>query len=173
MRKTLHIGWMLFLAGAVVALDQGTKAWVRQALPLGGSWAPWSAWLPWVRIVHWHNRGAAFGMFQEGGTLFALLAAVVVVIVLAYLPKMHQEPWLMRLGVALILGGALGNLVDRLHQGVVTDFIAVGQFPVFNLADASITLGALALFLAGWRHPASSDPSPEVQPLEPPGGEDE
>ena len=173
MRKVFHIVLVLILAGAVLALDQLTKAWVREALPFGASWAPWADRIPWLRIVHWSNRGAAFGMFQEGGALFAALAVIVVVLVLAYLPKMAQDPWLMRLGVALILGGALGNLVDRLTQGVVTDFIAVGQFPVFNLADASITLGALALFLAGWHHPPEPEPSPEIQPQEAPGGQDE
>ena len=63
---------------------------------------------------------------------------------------MEQDDWLLRLALSLQLGGALGNLIDRLTVGHVTDFISVGNFPVFNLADASITIGAVLLFLDVW-----------------------
>lgn len=161
MGKFWHTLTMLGIAAVVVLLDQLSKAWVRAALPRGASWAPWSSWLPWVRIVHWHNRGAAFGMFQQGGPLFAILAVVAVLLIGFYLPRTHRDPWPVWLGLALILGGALGNLADRLTRGVVTDFIAVGAFPVFNLADASITLGAIAVVLGGWRTRGETAPTPE------------
>ncbi len=160
MRKAVPV---LLLAGAVLALDQLSKAWIRQALPYGAVWpAPWAEALPWLRIVHWSNRGAAFGLFQQAGPVFAVLAVIVVAVMLSQLPQMEHEPWLMRLGLGLVLGGALGNLLDRLTRGVVTDFIAVSRFPVFNLADAAITVGALAILLGGWPADRDAATTPEV-----------
>ncbi|HEY58156.1 MAG TPA: signal peptidase II [Anaerolineae bacterium] len=168
MRQWWKTGSVLLLAALVVAVDQYAKAWIRQALPYGAVWsAPWAETLPWLRIVHWSNPGAAFGLFQQAGPLFTALAVVVVLAMLFHLPQMQREPWLMRLGLGLVLGGALGNLVDRLTQGVVTDFIAVGAFPVFNLADASITVGAVAILLAGWASGQDAEAGQETLTEEP------
>lgn len=133
----------------VVTLDQWTKALVRQALPLGMEWLPFPA-LPFVRIVHWYNSGAAFGLFQNGGLVFTILAIFVSLAILYYYPRLGDVHWSLRLALGLQLGGALGNLIDRLQFGMVTDFIAIGKFPVFNLADSSITIGTVLLFLSFW-----------------------
>ena len=154
MKKYLSMYLPLFgIAGIIVALDQWTKWLVRQNIPFGSQWLPEGlSWLyPYARIVHWHNTGAAFGMFQEGSTVFAVLAFVVIGVILYYYPKIQSEGWLFQLALSLQLAGAVGNLIDRLTQGgKVTDFISVGTFPVFNVADSSITVGTVALILGVW-----------------------
>lgn len=153
MRILLKRYWQIVLiAIAIVALDQWTKTLVRENIPLGGSWLPESlAWLsPYARIVHWYNTGAAFGMFKNGGMVFTVLAFIVIALILYYYPQVEKADWSLRLAMSMQLGGAAGNLIDRVTIGHVTDFISVGSFPVFNVADASITLGAGALLLGVW-----------------------
>lgn len=147
--KIKSYGLLALVAGLVVLLDQATKAWVRTALPFGGSFTPIEA-LPFLRIVHWENSGAAFGMFQGGGLIFAVLAVIVAAIIIGYFPKIPGEYVFMRIALAMQMGGALGNLIDRVRFGPVTDFIAVGIFPVFNIADASITVGVAILLVFLW-----------------------
>ncbi len=137
------------IAVVIVALDQWTKSLVRANIPLGGTWLPESwEWLsPYARIVHWYNTGAAFGMFKEGSMVFTVLAFIVIGLILYYYPQVEKADWSLRIAMSMQLGGATGNLIDRLTIGHVTDFISVGNFPVFNVADASITVGAAVLFL--------------------------
>jgi signal peptidase II len=145
--------FLLLIAGVVVALDQWTKWLVRENLPFQSTWLPPGLdWLqPYARIVHWHNRGAAFGMFQEAWVIFTVLAVVVIAAILFYFPRVPVEDWTLRLALGLQLGGASGNLIDRLvHEGRVTDFISVGTFPVFNIADSSISVGVVVLLLGVW-----------------------
>ncbi|MDH5507192.1 MAG: signal peptidase II [Anaerolineae bacterium] len=141
---------LLFLAGAVIWLDQWTKALVRSQLSLSETWMPLEWLAPYARIVHWRNRGAAFGMFQEAGGIFTVLAVVVAGIIIYYYPRVPKKDWLFRLALALQLGGALGNLIDRISFGYVTDFLSVGNFPVFNVADSSISVGVGLLLLGSW-----------------------
>lgn len=151
MKKIVKSYWLLVLvAGIVVLLDQVTKAIVRVSLPFGASWTPFEGFLSFLRIVHWENTGAAFGMFQGGGLIFGILAVIVSVIIAIYFPKIPKEYIFMRIAIAMQLGGAIGNLIDRVRFGPVTDFIAVGAFPVFNIADASITVGVAILLLFLW-----------------------
>lgn len=143
-------GFMFGIAGVLVALDQWTKWLVRSNIVLGDTWLPESlAWLsPYARIVHWYNSGAAFGMFQNGSVIFATLAFIVIVALIYYFPQVDKNDWTLRLAMSMQLAGASGNLIDRLLQdGKVTDFISVGTFPVFNVADASISVGTVVLLL--------------------------
>lgn len=145
--------WQIVLiAAAIVALDQWTKTLVRENIPLSGSWLPeWLTWLsPYARIVHWYNTGAAFGMFKDGGMVFTVLAFIVIALILYYYPQVEKADWSLRLAMSMQLGGAAGNLIDRVTIGHVTDFISVGSFPVFNVADASITIGAGVLLFGVW-----------------------
>jgi len=137
------------IAIVIVALDQWTKSLVRANIPLGGTWLPDSlSWLhPYARIVHWYNTGAAFGMFKDGSMVFTVLAFIVIGLILYYYPQVETADWSLRIAMSMQLGGATGNLIDRLAIGHVTDFISVGTFPVFNVADASISTGAAVLFL--------------------------
>jgi signal peptidase II len=151
--KVIKNYWAIFtIAAVIVALDQWTKWLVRTNIPAGQSWLPdWLAWLsPYARIVHWYNRGAAFGMFQEGGMVFTVLAFIVIAAIIYYYPQVSSVDWPLRLAMSMQLGGAVGNLIDRLTVGHVTDFISVGRFPVFNIADSSITVGVVVLLLGVW-----------------------
>ena len=136
----------------VVTLDQWTKWWVRTSLPYQGTWLPsWLDWLsPYARIVNWSNSGAAFGSFQNGNSVFTVLAIIVICAILYYYPRVEADDWTLRLAMGLQLGGAAGNLVDRLLMQKVTDFISIGNFPVFNIADSSISVGVVVLLLGVW-----------------------
>ncbi len=144
---------MLFgIAGTVIGLDQWTKWLVRGNIEFGGQWLPESLqWLmPYARFVNWHNSGAAFGMFQNGNMVFTVLAIIVISAIIYYYPHVEKEDWTLKLAMGLQLGGAAGNLIDRLLVGKVTDFISVGVFPVFNIADSSISIGVVVLLLGVW-----------------------
>ena len=143
-------GSLVLVAAFVIILDQVTKAVVRENLNFGESWSPFTGFASFIRIVHWENYGAAFGMFQNGGVVFGVLAAVVTLIIAIYYSRIPHELWIMRIALAMQVGGALGNLIDRIRFGPVTDFIAVGTFPVFNVADASITVGVIILLIFLW-----------------------
>jgi signal peptidase II len=142
--------FLLGIAGFIVLVDQLTKYLVRTQLPFAGSWSPF-VWLePYIRIVHWQNTGAAFGMLQGFGFIFAILAVIVSIAILYYFPRVPSNEWAMRLAMAMQLGGAVGNLIDRITVGTVTDFVSVGTFAVFNVADACISVGTVILILAVW-----------------------
>jgi signal peptidase II len=144
-------GLLVAIAILIIALDQILKAIVRLNLNFGESWSPFSGYLKsFIRVVHWENYGAAFGLFQGGGVVFGLLAAVVSLVIIIFYSRIPHEHVLMRVALAMQMGGALGNLIDRIRFGPVTDFIAVGTFPVFNIADASITVGVALLLFALW-----------------------
>ena len=140
---------LLLVAGILVALDQWTKSLVRTQIPLGQDWLPdWLTWLmPYARVRHWYNSGAAFGLFQQGNLIFTVLAILISGLILYYYPRLPREDWWMRVAMVLQFTGAIGNLIDRLRFGRVTDFISVGNFAVFNLADSCITVGVGILIL--------------------------
>jgi signal peptidase II len=141
---------LLGCAGLIVALDQWTKYVVRSELAVGETWMP-IAWLaPYARVIHWNNTGAAFGLFPSASMIFTIVAFVVSVAILYYFPRVPSGQWPLRVALVLQLGGALGNLIDRLIVGTVTDFISVGTFPVFNVADASISVGVAVLVAGMW-----------------------
>ncbi|MFU8772089.1 MAG: signal peptidase II [Anaerolineales bacterium] len=160
MKRIILDYWLLLiLAGSIVGIDQWTKSLVRSNLALGEMYVPWQWLEPYARIVHWKNTGAAFGIFQGFGDVFTVLAIFVALLIIYYYPKISSEDWTLRLALGLQLGGALGNLIDRLTIGWVIDFISVGNFPVFNVADSSITIGVVVLILGIWakeRHEKAS-----------------
>ncbi len=140
------------IAGVIITLDQWTKWLVRESIPFGGQWLPeWLSWLsPYARFVNWANKGAAFGMFQQGGMVFTVLAFIVIGAIIYYYPQVENNDWALKLAMGMQMAGAAGNLIDRLMFGEVTDFISVGTFPVFNVADSSITIGVVVLLLGAW-----------------------
>jgi signal peptidase II len=141
--------WLFLISGFVVALDQYSKWLVRSNLSFAESWLPAQLQylLPYMRIVYWHNTGAAFGLFQNGNVIFIILGFIVSGVIIYYYPHVSREDWWLKLALGLQLGGALGNLIDRLQYGHVTDFISVGSFPVWNVADSAITVGTCILLL--------------------------
>lgn len=166
MKKIVRDYWLLFvIASFIVILDQVSKALVRANIPFGGRWMPLTWLEPYFRFVHWENTGAAFGFFQNGGWLFGIMAVIVAVMIILYFPQIPKDKILMRIAIAMQLGGALGNLIDRIVFGPVTDFISVGNFAVFNIADSSITVGVGLLILALWldeKNEKKGEPSPVV-----------
>ena len=151
MKKNFKNYWLLFsVASVIVIVDQISKSFVRNTIPFGGRWMPIEWLAPYFRFVNWENTGAAFGMFENGGTIFSILAVIVTIFIIVYYPQIPKKETLMRIALAMQLGGALGNLIDRILFGPVTDFISVGNFAVFNVADASITVGTALLILALW-----------------------
>lgn len=138
------------IALVIIALDQWTKTLVRTNLAFQEMWSPWPWLEPYARIVHWHNTGAAFGMLQGFGDIFSILAVIVAMVIIYYFPQVPRGDWPLRLAMGLQLGGATGNLIDRVVQGHVTDFISVGNFAVFNVADASISAGVAILIIGMW-----------------------
>src|SRR3990170_3645656 len=150
---------LLAIAGIVIALDQWSKPLVRTMLQVGESWSPLPGAVPFLRVVHWNNTGAAFGLFPAGGMVFTIVAVIVSIAILYYYPRVSGRQIALRIALALQFGGAIGNLIDRLALGTVTDFIAVGRFPVFNVADASISIGVAVLVFAMWLDDRRRKPS--------------
>lgn len=144
MQASARDGWFLALAACVIALDQATKWLIRANLERGDS-IPEEGLL---RIVHFTNTGAAFGMFQGAGPLLAITSVVGMVAIAVYLFNPGFAHPVVRAGLALMLGGAVGNLVDRVRMGEVTDFIKVPNWPAFNVADSAITVGVVCLIVA-------------------------
>lgn len=153
MRSRRRDAALLALAVAVFALDQLTKFLVRQTLSPGESFP--EGW--WVNITHVTNTGAAFGILQ-GQTVLLIFSSLVglVAILFYYLWPPRQWPYLW-VTLGLVLGGAAGNLIDRLRLGHVTDFIQFPHYPAFNVADSAIVIGIafLALLLLVGRQEAS------------------
>lgn len=138
---------LVFFAVAllVLAFDQITKAIIIRTLVVGESW-PDPSWP--VRITHVTNTGAAFGVLQ-GQALFLTITTVLGVgAILLYYLYPPFEHGIMRVAMGMLLGGALGNLTDRLRLGHVTDFIDFRFWPAFNVADSSISIGVAILLLA-------------------------
>jgi len=136
----------LAIAGSIVCLDVISKEWIRANIPLGGS-------LPEqfrVVVVNIENTGSAFGLFTNQAFLLSLVAIAGLIIVLAFFRYMNDLGFLSGIALSLIFAGALGNLIDRLRFGHVTDFIYVRLWgdvfwPAFNVSDSAITIGAISL----------------------------
>jgi len=147
----LRQAWIvLVVAGIVIILDQLTKEWVRLNIPMYDSMIPIPALGEYFIFQHVINYGAAFGILQNQSMLFTVIAVVVAVAILVYARYLPIENHFVRLLLGLQLGGALGNLIDRLTQGYVTDFVKTGipgiyYIPNYNIADSSIVIGTIAL----------------------------
>jgi signal peptidase II len=139
--------WVLFLVGAIAfSADQVTKHLVRTRLPIGDTW-PSSDW--WVHFEHATNTGAAFSILQNQSAFLvftSLIGLGAIVLYFVYPPFNHP---VLRVAFGMQLGGAIGNLLDRVRLGSVTDFIKFPHYPTFNVADSCIVVGVciLAWFL--------------------------
>ena len=138
---------LVLIALVVIALDQLTKRAVQQNLALGEALLVFPPW-EFVRIVHWVNTGAAFGMFQGGNAVLIGLTVAITLAILVYYQTLPEDHLFQRICLALMVGGSIGNLIDRLTLGYVVDFVAVGRFPVFNLADSCVTVSVFLLLIS-------------------------
>ena len=147
-----RIGLVGAVALAIFGLDRLTKAIVASSLPLGDSVAVVG---PYVRITHVRNTGAAFGLLPERTTLLSILSVVAVIAILYYYRQLAARSPFIAVTLGMQLGGAFGNLIDRIGQGYVVDFVDVGldpspRFWAFNVADSSIVVGILLVIVALW-----------------------
>jgi signal peptidase II len=152
---------MLAVAGAAVAADQITKAIVRSQLALGEAIdlaGPFE-------FHHVRNTGIAFGLFPGAASPVTILTAIAVILMLVYFARSGARHPLLVVAFGFLIGGSVSNLVDRLRQGYVTDFIDPMYWPAFNLGDVAITVGVatlIAIFVLGERRPGvRGRPQPE------------
>ena len=146
------VAWLL-ISALIIFLDWQSKQWVSEALVLFRPQEVFS----WLNITLAHNYGAAFSFLSDAGGwqrwLFVVLASVVSVVLLVWLIRLPRAEWITGLSLGLIIGGAVGNLIDRIQLGYVVDFIDVNirgwHYPAFNVADSAITVGVVMLLLDG------------------------
>jgi signal peptidase II len=125
---------------AVVIVDQVTKALVRHGIDVGAE----NSVFPAVSLVHVRNKGVAFGFFAGGGWIVPVLTGLALAALVTYF-ALHPDRSGLWLATGLLLGGAIGNVIDRIRDGAVTDFIKLPHWDAFNVADMAITFGVLTL----------------------------
>jgi signal peptidase II len=143
--RPVALAWLraTLVCVAVIALDQLTKRAVEHSIAAGEE----QKFLPGVQLVDTRNHGVAFGFLPGDHLGVTILIGAALVVLLVYFARHATQPWIW-LPTGMLLGGALGNIVDRVRHGSVTDFVKLPLgWPPFNLADASITLGILILFV--------------------------
>lgn len=156
----------------IVLADQATKWIVVRSLVPGHPWPGRETLVGRVfSFTHVHNTGVAFGMFQGTSNLFVVVSLAVVAALLVYRHRLASDSQWLQLALGLQIGGALGNLTDRLRLGHVTDFLDFKVWPVFNIGDSSIVLGVLLLAWYLWQDEraagGASAPEEPVGPVEP------
>ena len=144
-RAGAHWGVFVGLAGIIVVLDQLSKAWLVANVGPGDVV---SVVGDWVRLVYHQNSGALFGLFRDQAILFGLISLVVIALIVGYHARSGRSLYL-SLALGFLLGGAVGNMVDRLRLGYVVDFVDIGigtlRFYTFNLADTGISAAIVML----------------------------
>lgn len=146
-------GILLGVAAIGLLADIVTKRIVEANIPLYDSIPVIPPFLSWTHI---QNTGAAFSLFQNGGLFFIIVAVVVSCLIIFYAPRLPRQDWISRVALGMQLGGAVGNLIDRLRQGYVTDFVhfqipQIGfDWPVFNVADSCVVVGVILLIAASF-----------------------
>lgn len=132
------------IAIAVILLDQITKVIVRNGLDIGQT----VRFIPWfINFTHIENEGAAWGMFSEHRWVFMIISSVAIVGMTVFLCRYYKRSRLMNIGISMVLGGGIGNMIDRIVFGKVTDFLCFTfvDFPVFNVADSFVCIGAAVI----------------------------
>jgi len=134
----------------VIALDQWSKWLIVKNMAVGERIMIWD---PWFAVLSHRNRGAAWGMLEGQMWLFTIITIAVVVAIIYFFHKEAKHKPLLQVGLMLLLGGAIGNFIDRLWRGEVVDFASVlipginYYFPIFNIADAALTFAVIILFI--------------------------
>ena len=142
-KKLMREMWFFLIAGIIIGLDQLSKYLVRANMSLRES-------IPeegFFRFTYETNTGGVFGFFSNQTFLITVAAIIAVVVILLYSRHKMAQSMLVKVSLGMILGGSIGNLIDRVRLGAVTDFIDVGAWPVFNLADSAIDVGVMLLII--------------------------
>ena len=159
---------LIDIALLVIIIDQLIKFLVSNALPAGGAWSPLAGPNPFFQIVYTINTGVAFGLLKDLGLVFIIIALLISGAILFYARRLRADQRLIALALGLMLGGALGNVIDRLRLGGgVLDFFDIGVGTLrnaSNFADWSIVLGVILLAIATWREERPAQLSGDVQP---------
>jgi signal peptidase II len=146
----LNYSFLFMIAVPIILIDQLTKFIVRTNVPLGNVYQP-GAWLSqYARIIHWKNTGIALGILPQLGDLFTITSSLITLAILILFPFVSHQERNTRIGLAFMLGGAIGNLIDRYQHGYVLDFLSIGSFPVINIADACISTGVAIIAISYW-----------------------
>ena len=149
MKKTTWL--VLFVAVAIIVVDQVIKYLVSVYLPVGGAWSPLPGAFPVFQIVHTINTGVAFGLFKDLGPVFIIVRLAVSAVIIFYARRLREDQKLLALALGLMVGGTLGNAIDGIRLGHVIDFFDVGIGTLrnaSNLADWSIVLSVILLGVA-------------------------
>jgi len=141
-------GFLFLLAGGVILLDQVTKILIRNRFEQWSGDGPWQLLGLQLYLVHMPNTGMMMGLFQGAGILITIFGLVIAGTLVYFFPKISHQNWPARWGMGLLLGGILGNLIDRILLGYITDFVLIDPLPVFNLADIAVYVGVI-LLIAG------------------------
>jgi signal peptidase II len=159
----------ILIVAVIVALDQTSKEWIRTNVPVGGSLP--ECWR--LTIVHAHNTGSAFGLFTNQAFLLSIVAIAGLFVVLSFFRYFSELGFAGGIALSLVFAGALGNLIDRLRLGGVTDFLYVRlwdtfYWPAFNVADSAISIGAVSLAIIaivklGSKNETGTKPKPETK----------
>ena len=160
MRNLTMLKW-LWLSLLAIILDQGSKLAITSSMQLYQS----IQIIPYFRLTYVHNTGAAFSFLSEAGGwqrwFFAGLALVISAVIAVWLSRLKQHETLLAVALSLVLGGAIGNLIDRLAYGYVIDFLDVyyqtWHWPAFNIADSAITLGVILMLVESFGLGKSED----------------
>ena len=143
-RIAIYRDWILLpTVAAVIGLDQLTKFLVREYMVRGQS-------IPedgFFRLTYHTNTGTIFGLFPSATIALTVISVFAIGFLIYFYRSQRTIAPVMRLAIGLLLGGAVGNLIDRISMGRVTDFVDVGRWPIFNIADASITVGIFLLIV--------------------------
>jgi len=141
---TARVAWLRasIVLAVVVAVDQGVKAWITAALERGER----RDLLPLVDLVNSRNTGVAFGLLEDRGALVGIAVGLAVAALLVFFARNARQSALW-FPVGMLLGGAVGNVIDRVREGAVIDFLKLPAWPAFNVADAAITVGVVVLFV--------------------------
>lgn len=160
---TQRLLWLGAIILGVVLADQLVKRWMIDWIGPGKATSRVEMFGSFVAFEYLENRGAAFGMFQQGTTVLALISIVIIVIGVVAMIRFAKHDLLLAASVALIIGGAVGNAIDRISRGYVVDYIAIGRFWKFNLADSAITIGVILTFILLWRSESGQDADSPIQ----------
>ncbi len=160
---------ILFVIALIVLIaDQVSKAWVIENIPLNTTYPLLPVLSGFFVLTHITNQGAAFGLFPQLSIVFTFIAFGVSLVIVFYQRSIPAHQWLVRLSLGLQLGGAIGNLIDRLRYGHVIDMLYVRFFPVFNIADSAIVVGVILLM---WHLMQTPKPAAEATSTPPESSE--
>lgn len=168
--------WLALLGifAVVMGLDQYAKWLTTDRLSLGEIWHIFPEGFP-IQVMHSLNTGAAFGIFPNGGPIFLAIALITAAAFIYLYPRLPDSAWASRIGIALVIGGALSNALDRIRLGHVVDYFYLQLGPQYanisNFADHAITLGVILLVVDQWLHEQREKEEQSAISLESPASE--